>query len=201
MVILGNPTLAAPGINEYDSLGECARKRNLSVQGAESMNFRECRRVSIAVEPLLQRGSGAPEPPNEAVEQFVSHVPDMGMAPEQEERDRSVALARAVNTVVANGLSVGSGARLREISECYWNAFRRGLRGDPPAHVEPFTVTPDAKVIRVRGHVYSLNKTAWLSLYIEILIALGLVFGNLQVVWASAVMAVPKVSDYHAVSK
>ena len=28
-VILGSPTLAALGINVYDSLGECARKRNL----------------------------------------------------------------------------------------------------------------------------------------------------------------------------
>ena len=32
VVILGSPTLVALGINVYDSLGECARKRNLSVQ-------------------------------------------------------------------------------------------------------------------------------------------------------------------------
>ena len=63
VVILGSPTLAALGINMYDSLGECARKRNIAVQGLESPNFKECRRVSIAVEALMQRGQGVPEPP------------------------------------------------------------------------------------------------------------------------------------------
>ena len=32
VVILGNPTLATLGINVYDSLGECARKHNLSLR-------------------------------------------------------------------------------------------------------------------------------------------------------------------------
>ena len=72
VMILGSPTLATPGINMHDSLGECARKRNLSVQGLESLNFKKYRRVSIAVEALLQRGPGAPEPPDEAVERLVS---------------------------------------------------------------------------------------------------------------------------------
>ena len=48
--ILGSPTL---GINVYDSLGECARKRNLSVQGVESPNFKEYRRMTITLEVLL----------------------------------------------------------------------------------------------------------------------------------------------------
>ena len=59
-------------LNMHDSLGECARKLNLSVQGLESLNFKKYRRVSIAVEALLQRGPGAPEPPDEAVERLVS---------------------------------------------------------------------------------------------------------------------------------
>ena len=38
----------------------------------------------------------------------------MDMEPEQEERERAVALAKAVETAAANGLSAGGGARLRE---------------------------------------------------------------------------------------
>ena len=68
-MILGSPTLAALETNVYNSLGECSRKCNLSVQGVESPNFNECRRASVAVEALLQRSPGAPEPPDEAVEQ------------------------------------------------------------------------------------------------------------------------------------
>ena len=82
VVILGSPTLAALGITVYDSLGECVRKSNLLVQGVESPNFKGCRRVSIAVEALLQRGPGAPEPPDGAVEWLISRGPDMGMEPE-----------------------------------------------------------------------------------------------------------------------
>ena len=82
VMILGSPTLAALGTDVYNSLGECARQRNLSVQSVESPNLRECRRVSTTVETLLQRGPGAPEPRNEAVERLVSRGPDMGMGPE-----------------------------------------------------------------------------------------------------------------------
>ena len=78
VVILGSPSLAALGINVYGSLGEYARKRNLCVQGVESPNFKKCRRMSIAVEALLQRGPGAPEPSDEAVVPLVSSGPDIG---------------------------------------------------------------------------------------------------------------------------
>ena len=63
----------------------------------------------------MQRSPGAPEPPDEAVEGLVSRGPDMGMEPEQEERERAVALAKAVETAATNGLSAGGEARLREI--------------------------------------------------------------------------------------
>ena len=147
VVILGSPTLAGLGIKVYDSFGKCVRKRNLSVQGVEPPNIKECRRVSIAVEALLQRGPGTPEPPNEAVERLISRGPDMGMEPEQEERERAVVLVKAVETAAVNGLPLGGGARLREILDWHWNVFRRGHRGDPPARVEPLTVTfkPAAK--------------------------------------------------------
>ena len=52
-------------------------------EGVESPNFKESRWVSIAVEALLQRGPGAPEPPDEAVERLVSRGPDIYMEPEQ----------------------------------------------------------------------------------------------------------------------
>ena len=162
VVILGSLTLAALGIDVYDSLGECAHKRNLSVQGVELPNFKECRRVSIAVEALLQRSPGAPEPSDEALERLVSRGLDMGMEPEQEERERAVALAKAVETAAARGLSAGGEARLREILDRHWHAFRRGLRGDPSTRVEPLTVTfkPEAKVVKARGCIYSPIKTA-----------------------------------------
>ena len=93
-MILVSPTLAALGINVYDSFGEYVHKRILSVQGVESLNFKECRRVSIAMEAQLQRALGAPEPPDETVEWLVSRGPDMGMKPEQEERERAVTVAK-----------------------------------------------------------------------------------------------------------
>ena len=130
VVILGSPTVAALGINVYDSLGECASKNNTSVQGVESRNFNECRRESIALKALLQRGPGAPEPPDEAVNRLVSRKPggpDMGMEPEQEEPERAIVLGMAAETSAANSLSAGGGARLREMLDRDWNAFRRGL--------------------------------------------------------------------------
>ena len=89
------------------------------------------------------------------------------------------------------------------------DAFRRGLRGYPPARVEPLAVTfkPEAKVVKARGCVYSPIKTAWLAACIGTLVALGLVFRNLQAVWVRAALAVPKkevfrlVGDYRAVNK
>ena len=164
VVILGSPTLAALGMNVYGSIGDFARKRYLSVQGVESPNFKECRRISVAVKDLLQRGQDALEPPDEAVERLVSRGPDMGMKPEQGERERAVVLAKAVETAVANCLAAGDEARLREILDQHWNAFRRCLRDDPTARIEPLAVTfkPKAKVVKPRGRVYPPIKAAWL---------------------------------------
>ena len=184
-------------------------KRNLSIQGVESPNFKECRRVSIAVEALLQRDPGAPEPPEEAVERLVSCGPDMNMEPELEEREVAVVLAKAVETAAANSLSAGGKAKLCEILDRHWNASRRDLRSDPPARAEPLTVTfkPKAKMVKARRRSYSLIKIAWLAICTGTFVALGLVFRKLKAVWASAAMAAPEmggfrfVSDYHAVNK
>ena len=63
------------------------------------------------------------------------------MEPGKEERERAVALAQIVEIAVAHDLSNGGGARLSENLDRHWNAFRHGLRGDPPARVGPLTVT------------------------------------------------------------
>ena len=65
----------------------------------------------------------------------------MGREPEQGKCERAGALAKEVEAAAANGLSAGGGARLSKILDRHWNAFGRGLRGDPPAHVEPLMVT------------------------------------------------------------
>ena len=65
----------------------------------------------------------------------------MGMEPEQEKREHVVALAKAVKTAPANVVSAGGEAKLREILVRHWNAFQRGLCGDPPARVVPTTAT------------------------------------------------------------
>ena len=161
VLILRSSTLATMGNNVYDSLGECARKRNLPAQGVESPNFKECRRVGIAVETLLQRDPGALEPSGEAVERSVSRGPGMVLTPEQEERERAAAaLVTAVETVAANDLSTGSEARLREILDRHRNAFRRGLRGDSPTRMELLTVKARGKGIKPRGRTCSPIKTA-----------------------------------------
>ena len=126
-MVLRSPTLTTLEINVHDSV-ECARKRNFSVQVEESPNYNECRRVSIVVEALLQRDPGAPEPPVKTVERLVSGRPDMGTEPEQEERERAITLAKAVETATAYRLSAGVEARLREILDRLWNVFRCGLR-------------------------------------------------------------------------
>ena len=79
VVILGSPTLATLSINLYDSLGECAREHNLSLQGMESPNFKSYWQVRIAVEAQLHCGPGAPESPDEAVERLVSRGPAIGI--------------------------------------------------------------------------------------------------------------------------
>ena len=74
----------------------------------------------------------------------------MGMEPEQEGRVHALALTKAVETAAANGLYAGGEARLHEILDRHWNAFRCEHCVDPPARVEPLTVTfkPEEKVVK-----------------------------------------------------
>ena len=60
--------------------------------------------------------------------------------------------------------------------------------------------------VKARPRRYDPVKTVWLASYIAALVAFGLIVRNIQAVWASPVMAVPKrdtfrlVSDYQAVN-
>ena len=80
-----------------------------------------------------------------------------------------------MDTVAASGLSAGGEARQREILDRPWNSFRRGLHGDPPARVEPLTVTfkPEVNVVKARWRVCSPIKTAWLATCIGTLVAIA----------------------------
>ena len=69
------------------------------------------------------------------------------------------------------------------------------------------TFKAGAKLVKEPRRSYSLIKTACLATCIGTLVALRLVFRNLQAVWASAAMTAPKnggfrlVSDFRAVNK
>ena len=90
--------------------------------------------------------------------------------------------------------SVSKAKRLRGILSHRFNAFRRALRGDPPARVEPMRVQlkPGASVVKANPRRYDPVKTSWLASCVAALLAFGLVFRNLQAVWSSPAMAVPK---------
>ncbi|CAN0398823.1 unnamed protein product, partial [Scytosiphon promiscuus] len=66
---------------------------------------------------------------------------------------------------VAEGLSVSGAGRLREILGRRVNAFRRALRGDPPARVEPMHVQlkPGASAVKAKPRRYDPVKTSCVS--------------------------------------
>ena len=71
---------------------------------------------------------------------MVERGPEMFMDPAEEESARKVAPEESVTDAVAHGLRVSKAERLRGVWSCRFNAYRRALRGDPPAHVEPMGV-------------------------------------------------------------
>ena len=121
-------------------------------------------------------------------------------------RDR--ALEDSVHQAEQSGLSADGACRLRDILSRRVDAFRRAFRGDPPARVDPMRVQvkPQAQAVRARPRRYDPVKTGWLASCIAALVAFGLLVRNIQAVWASPAMAVPKrdtfrlVSDYQAVN-
>ena len=132
----------------------------------------------------------------------------MDQMEERGARDR--ALEDSVQQTEQSGLSADGACRLRDILSRRVDAFRRALRGDLPARVcvEPMRVhlKPQAQAVKARPRRYDPLKTGWLASCIAALVAFGLIVWNIQVVWASPAMAVPKrdtfrlVSDYQAVN-
>ena len=202
VVILGNPTLKLLGIDVYDSLGARSRER-AALTGVDTAAYRQCRRVIVSVHALQQQQCGTPEEPDGAVECLVARGADIDMGPEEELRARSEALEEAVLASAAAGLDESHVERFRAVIGRRWNAFRRGLcRGDPLARVEPLRVTlkPGARPVKAQPRIYNPVKTAWLAACMASLAALGLVFLNMQAVWASEVKATPKKGGFRLVS-
>ena len=61
-------------------------------------------------------------------------------------------------------------------------------------------LTPGARSIKAKARRYNATKSAWLTACMAALLAFGLVVRNLQEVWASPAMAVPKKKSYRLVS-
>ena len=209
VVILGNPTLKLLGIDVDDSLGTRTRERAALI-GVDTAAYRQCHRVIVSVDALQQQQCGTPEEPDGAVERLVARGPDIDMDSEEELRARSEALEEAVLASAAAWLDESHVKRLRDVIGRRWNAFRRGLRrGDPPARVDPLRVTlkSGARPVKAWPRVYNPVKTACLAACMASLAALGLVFLNMQAVWASAAMATPKkgwfrlVNDFRAANQ
>ena len=74
--------------------------------------------------------------------------------------------------------------RLRDILSRRVDTFRRALRGDPPARVEPMRVhlKPLAQAEKARPRRYDHVKTGWLASCIAVLVAFGLLVRNMQAV-------------------
>ena len=128
------------------------------------------------------------------MERLVERGPDMFMDPAEEDSARKVALEERVTDGEAQGLSVSTAKRLRGILSRRFNAFRRAVRGDRPARVEPKRVQLErgASAVNAKPRRYDPVNTSLLASCVEALLAFGLVFRNLQSVWSSPAMAVPK---------
>ncbi|CAM9927956.1 unnamed protein product, partial [Sphacelaria rigidula] len=129
-----------------------------------------------------------------AVERSVKRGLEMLMIPAKEESARKVALEESVTDAGAAGLTISKAERLRGILHRRVNVFRRPLRGDPPARVEPMQVQlkPGASAAKTKPRRYDPVKSSWLALCTAALLALGLVLRNLQAGWSSRDMAFPK---------
>ncbi|CAN0076388.1 unnamed protein product, partial [Sphacelaria rigidula] len=119
-----------------------------------------------------------------------------------EERDaRERALEDSVRQAEQKGLSADGAHCLRDDLARRADIFRRALRSDPPARVEPMK-----EAVKVKPRRCDQVKTVWLASCIAALVTFGLLVRNIQAVWASPAKAAPKrdtvhlVSDYQAVN-
>ena len=129
---------------------------------------------------------------------------------EVEMQDRVSAVETAVDDAVDHGLPPKCAKMLRDIVfRTHLDVFRRALLDDPPARVEPMTVRhqPGARAVRAKPRASPPAKAAWLHEHMADLETAGMVFRNLQAIYASVAMAIPKgsnscrmVTDYQAVN-
>ncbi|CAM9627217.1 unnamed protein product, partial [Sphacelaria rigidula] len=143
----------------------------------------------LGVDPydrLLEAGGQVSEERDQAVERLVERGPEIFIDPGDEESARKVALKESVTDAGAKNLSVSKADCLRGILHCRVNAFRRAMRGDPPARVEPMRVQPKpgAFAVKMKPRRYDPVKPSWLGLCMASLLALGLVLRNLQAGWS-----------------
>ena len=113
---------------------------SLPNQGVETPALLGSRRVIMSVTALQEAGGQATEETDLALERLVERGPEMFIDPAEEDSARKIALKESVTDAVAQGLSVSKAESLRWILSRHFNAFRRALRGDPPARVEPIRV-------------------------------------------------------------
>ena len=88
---------------------------------------------------------------------LVERGPDMFMDSREERGARDRALEDNVQQAEYSGLSAYGACRLRDILSRRVDAFRRALRGDPPARVEPMRVhlKPQAQAVKARPRRYN----------------------------------------------
>ena len=121
--------------------------------GVESPRFLAARRVTLPVESF-QSEVADDAPADVAVGRLVERGADMFPMEERGARDR--ALEDSVQQAEKSGLSADGACRLRDILSRRVDAFRRALRGDPPAHMEPMRIhlKPQAQAVKARPRRY-----------------------------------------------
>ena len=141
---------------------------------------------------------------------LLSQRPMMFRYSELEMHDRVGALETVVDDAVDHGLPPECAKMLRDIVfRTHLDIFRQALLGDPPARVESMTVRlqPGARAVRAKLRASPPVKAAWLHKHMANLETAGTVFRNLQAIYASMAIAIPKgsnsyrvVTDYRAVN-
>ncbi|CAM9295901.1 unnamed protein product, partial [Sphacelaria rigidula] len=102
------------------------------------------------------------------------------MDPAEERGSRKCALEDSVRQAEQKGLSTDGSHCLRDILARRVDTFRRALRGDPPARVEPMN-----EAVKTKSRHCDPVKAVWLASCIAVLVAFGLLVRNVQAVWAS----------------
>ena len=140
MVLFGVATMKALDLDLYPWALEKLRPSAVPVQtGVESPSFLAARRVTLPVESF-QSEVADDAPADVAVERLVERGPDMFMDLMEKGDARDLALEDSVEQAEQSGLSADGACRLRDVLSRRVDAFRRALRVDPPARVEPMRV-------------------------------------------------------------